>query len=58
MNQKNLINWGELSRLLSGSRSTVRRGSYSKRHKPKIEKLLSLIEGWMEEVKSDTPPVE
>lgn len=44
MNAKNLINWGELSRILSGSRQTVRKNSIPKIHKEFISELLQAID--------------
>ena len=40
MDIKELINWGELSRMLSGSRQTVRKNKIPKIHQPFIEDLL------------------
>jgi hypothetical protein len=45
MNPKEIINWGELSRLLSGSRQTVRKNSIPKIHQPLVNELLSAIDG-------------
>lgn len=45
MEPKDLINWGELSRLLSGSRQTVRKNSIPKIHQPIVDELLSAIDG-------------
>ena len=39
-----LINWGELSRLLSGSRQTVRRNKIPKIHQGVVAELLQSIE--------------
>jgi hypothetical protein len=44
MDVKNIINWGELSRKLSGSRPTVRKNSLPKIHQPIIDELLQAIE--------------
>jgi len=41
---KNLINWGELSRMLSGSRQTVRKNKIPKIHQEFIYKLLAAME--------------
>jgi hypothetical protein len=41
---KNLINWGELSRILSGSRQTVRKNKIPKIHQELVSKLLNAIE--------------
>lgn len=45
MSAKDLINWGELSRLLSGSRMTIRKNKVPKVHQPVIDELLSAIDG-------------
>jgi hypothetical protein len=39
-----LINMGEVSRRLSGSRMTIRKNNIPDKHKAKIERLLSAIE--------------
>ena len=41
-----LINWGELSRLLSGNRSSITRKRIPAIHQEKINKLISLLEDW------------
>ena len=43
MKAEDLINWGELSRLLSGSRQTVRKNSVPKIHEPFVSGLLKTI---------------
>lgn len=43
---KDLINWGELSRLLSGSRMTIRRNKIPKIHEKAVSELKLLIETW------------
>lgn len=43
METKDLINWGELSRMLSGSRQTVRRNSIPKIHQQFIDDLLKAM---------------
>lgn len=43
MSAKDLINWGELSRMLSGSRQTVRKNSIPKIHEPFVTGLLKAI---------------
>jgi hypothetical protein len=37
---EDLINWGELSRMLSGSRQTVRKNKIPKIHQPFIDDLI------------------
>jgi hypothetical protein len=43
MKAEDLINWGELSRFLAGSRQTVRRNSIPKIHKQFIDDLLKAM---------------
>lgn len=43
MDAKDLLNWGELSRLLAGSRQTVRRNSIPKIHQPFVNDLLKAM---------------
>lgn len=43
MNVDNFINWGELSRHLSGSRQTVRRNKIPKKHQNTVDKLKKAI---------------
>jgi hypothetical protein len=51
---QNLINWGELSRLLSGSRMTIRRNKIPIIHKEKINELQMLIDDWVKSLPSQT----
>jgi hypothetical protein len=44
MSAQDLINWGELSRLLSGSRQTVRKNSIPKIHQPVVDELLTAVD--------------
>lgn len=44
MNAKDLINWGELSRQLAGSRQTIRKNKIPKIHQPIIDELTKAIE--------------
>ena len=44
INAENLINWGELSRMLSGSRMIIRKNKVPKMHQPVIDELLSAID--------------
>lgn len=44
MDAKDLINWGGLSRVLSGSRQTVRKNSIPKVHQPVVDELLQYID--------------
>lgn len=43
METKDLINWGELSRMLSGSRQTVRKNKIPKIHQLFIDDLLKAM---------------
>lgn len=44
MKAKELINWGALSRILSGSRQTVRKNAIPKIHRPIVDELLQAME--------------
>ena len=44
METKDLINWGELSRMLSGSRQTVRKNKIPKIHQLFVEELIKAID--------------
>jgi len=46
---ENLINWGELSRLLCGTRSVLLRKRVGKKHEKAVQALLSLLKNWHEE---------
>ena len=41
---EDLINWGELSRLLSGSRQTVRKNKIPKIHQEFVKELLKAMD--------------
>ena len=41
-----LINCGELSRLLTGNRQNIRRNKIPDKYKAKVEQLIKLIEQW------------
>lgn len=43
MDAKELINWGELSRLLAGSRQTVRKNKIPKIHQPFVDDLIKAM---------------
>jgi len=47
MSAQDLINWGELSRLLSGSRMNIRKNRIPEKHKEKIETLVNLVADWI-----------
>jgi len=44
MKAEDVINWGELSRILSGSRQTVRKNKIPKIHKEFVSNLLKSID--------------
>lgn len=44
MDTKDLINWGELSRMLSGSRQTVRKNKIPKIHQPFVDELIKVMD--------------
>lgn len=41
---KSLFNWGEISRLLAGTRSVVLKDKYPKKHEPFINDLCDAVE--------------
>jgi len=43
---KDLINWMELSRKLSGSDNSIRRNKIPKKYKRKINELIDLLTEW------------
>lgn len=43
---KELINWHELSRQLSGNGQNIRPNSIPKKYEKKIARLLKIIEAW------------
>jgi hypothetical protein len=47
-----LINWGELSRQLAGSRSVVTKKRMPKKHEKKVNELRAKITGWLETLRS------
>ncbi len=52
--QKDIINWSELSTLLSGNRGAVRKNHIPKKYKAKINKLISYIEAWEKDLSITT----
>ena len=48
INPHNLINWGELSRLLSGSRMNIRKNRIPQKHKAEVQVLLKAIKNWQD----------
>jgi hypothetical protein len=47
-----LINWGELSRLLAGNRSSITKKRIPKKHAATIDRLKELIKIWDDERRS------
>lgn len=52
MSAQDLINWGELSRLLSGSRMNVRKNRIPEKYKEQVTILINCIETWQTEIKT------
>jgi len=52
MSAKDLINWGELSRLLSGSRMNIRKNRIPEKYKAEITSLVKHIETWQTEIQT------
>lgn len=50
MSAQDLINWGELSRLLSGSRMNIRKNRIPKMYQPDIDRLIEKIHEWKKEI--------
>lgn len=44
MDAKDLLNWGKLSRMLSGSRQTVRKNKIPKIHQPFVNELIEAMD--------------
>lgn len=55
---KNIINWGELSRILAGHRSSITKNRISKKHKEQIDKLLNVVNEWYDYISSDSEKPE
>lgn len=53
-NEKNIINWSELSRLLTGDRTIVSRTRMPAKHKEKVRGLLDKIVEWHDELTNET----
>jgi len=47
-----LINWGELSRQLAGSRSVVTKNRMPKKHEPKVNELRAKVKEWFDSLRS------
>ena len=52
MGAQDLINWGELSRLLSGSRMNIRKNRIPEKYKAEINSLVKHIETWQTEIQT------
>lgn len=53
MSPAELINWGELSRLIVGERTAIRKNRIPEKHKQTVKKLLGVIQKWDEERKNE-----
>lgn len=53
MNNK-LINWGEVSRMLSGSRHTIRKNKVPKIHQAAVNELTKFTSQWIEKHQKKT----
>lgn len=52
---KNLINWSELSRHMTGNRGNIRPGKVPYRYKKRIQKLVEAVHEWkLEDEKEQT----
>jgi hypothetical protein len=52
MSAQDLINWGELSRLLSGSRMNIRKNRIPEKYKEQVASLVDCIESWQSEIQT------
>lgn len=52
MSAQDLINWGELSRLLSGSRMNIRKNRIPQKYEAEINSLVKYIETWQTEIQT------
>lgn len=48
VNTMNLINWVEVSRLLANNDTSVSRNRCPKKYQPKVDKLINVMEMWIE----------
>ena len=51
-NTKELINWGELSRRLTGDRMYIRKNRIPGKYKPQISRLIELVRQWENEIEN------
>ena len=49
---ENIINWGEVSRILAGNRSSITRTRIPEKHKETIETLLNSVAEWLLSLRS------
>lgn len=49
---ENMINWGEVSRMLAGNRSSITRTRIPEKHKETIERLIDSIAEWLNSLRS------
>jgi len=52
MSAQDLINWGELSRLLSGSRMNIRKNRIPEKYKEQVTSLVNCIKNWQSEIQT------
>ena len=52
MKAQDLINWGELSRLLSGARMNIRKNRIPEKYKEQVTNLVNCIESWQSEIQT------
>jgi hypothetical protein len=48
---ENLINWAEISKLLTGGKDRIRKNRIPKVHNSKIEELFRLLQAWKDDKK-------
>jgi hypothetical protein len=53
MKPENLINWGELSRILSGTRSVVTKNRMPKKYEKVVGELLKSVTTWYNSMQPD-----
>ena len=52
MSAQDLINWGELSRLLSSSRMNIRKNRIPEKYKEQVANLINCIESWQTKIQT------
>jgi hypothetical protein len=53
MKPESLINWGELSRILSGTRSVVTKKRMPKKYEKAVSELLNAVTTWYDSIQPD-----